>query len=49
MEGTYDIRYYVDREKRYLGAEILVASGLTLVACASELDACCLRLETLGQ
>ena len=27
MEGTYDIRYYVDREKRYLGAEILVAGG----------------------
>ena len=27
MEGTYDIRYLVDREKRYLGAEILVAGG----------------------
>ena len=27
MEGTYDIRYYVDREKRYLGAEIMVAGG----------------------
>ena len=27
MEDTYDIRYYVDREKRYLGAEILVAGG----------------------
>ena len=27
MEGTYDMRYYVDREKRYLGAEILVAGG----------------------
>ena len=27
MEGTYDIRYYVDRDKRYLGAEILVAGG----------------------
>ena len=27
MEGTYDIRYYVDREKQYLGAEILVAGG----------------------
>jgi len=27
MEGTYDIRYYVDREKRYLGAELLVAGG----------------------
>ena len=27
MEDTYDIRYYVDREKRYLGAEIMVAGG----------------------
>ena len=27
MEGTYDIRYLVDRDKRYLGAEILVAGG----------------------
>ena len=27
MEGTYDIRYYVDCEKRYLGAEIMVAGG----------------------
>ena len=27
MEGTYNIRYLVDREKRYLGAEILVAGG----------------------
>ena len=27
MEGTYDIRYLVDREKRYLGAEILCAGG----------------------
>ena len=27
MEGTYDIRYYVDRDKGYLGAEILVAGG----------------------
>ena len=27
MEGTYDIRYYVDREKRYLGAGIMVAGG----------------------
>ncbi len=27
MEGTYDIRYLVDREKRYLGAEIMVAGG----------------------
>ena len=27
MEGTYDIRYLVDREKRYMGAEILVAGG----------------------
>ena len=23
MEGTYDIRYYVDSSKRYLGAEIM--------------------------
>jgi len=27
MEDTYDIRYYVDREKRYLGAEIMCAGG----------------------
>ena len=27
MEDTYDIRYYVDRDKRYMGAEILVAGG----------------------
>ena len=27
MEGTYDIRYYVDQGKRYLGAEVLVAGG----------------------
>ena len=27
MENTYDIRYYVDREKQYLGAEIMVAGG----------------------
>ena len=27
MEGTYDIRYYVDSSKRYLGAKILVAGG----------------------
>ena len=27
MEGTYDIRYYVDRDKRFLGAEIMVAGG----------------------
>ena len=27
MEGTYDIRYYVDRSKSYLGAEIMVAGG----------------------
>ena len=27
MEDTYDIRYYVDREKQYLGAELLVAGG----------------------
>ena len=27
MEGTYDIRYLVDRKKQYLGAKILVAGG----------------------
>ena len=27
MEGTYDIRYYVDRDKGYLGAESMVAGG----------------------
>ena len=27
MEGTYDIRYYVDRDKRFLGAEIMCAGG----------------------
>ena len=27
MEGTYDIRYYVDQGKRYLGAELMVAGG----------------------
>ena len=27
MEGTYDIRYYVDSRKEYLGADILVAGG----------------------
>jgi len=27
MEGVYDIRYTVDREKRYLGAELMVAGG----------------------
>ena len=27
MEDVYDIRYIVDRDKRYLGAEILVAGG----------------------
>ena len=27
MEDVYDIRYTVDREKRYLGAELLVAGG----------------------
>ena len=27
MEGTYDIRYIVDREKRYTGAELMVAGG----------------------
>ena len=27
MEGVYDIRYIVDREKRYLGAQLMVAGG----------------------
>ena len=27
MEGVYDIRYIVDREKRYFRAELLVAGG----------------------
>ena len=27
MEDTYDIRYYIDSSKRYLGAEILCAGG----------------------
>jgi len=27
MEDVYDIRYLVDREKRYLGCELLVAGG----------------------
>ena len=27
MERTYDIRYIVDREKRFMAAEILVAGG----------------------
>ena len=27
MEGVYDIRYLVDSQKRYLGAELLVAGG----------------------
>ncbi len=27
MEGVYDIRYIVDREKRYMGAELMVAGG----------------------
>ena len=27
MESTYDIRYLVDSQKRFLGAEILVAGG----------------------
>ena len=27
MEGTYDIRYLVDRDKRYMGAEIMCAGG----------------------
>jgi hypothetical protein len=37
--------------KLYEGSVIreLVTSGLRLEACASGLDACCLKLETLGQ
>ena len=27
MEGVYDIRYIVDREKKYLGAMLMVAGG----------------------
>ena len=27
MDAVYDIRYIVDREKRYLGAELMVAGG----------------------
>ena len=27
MEGTYDIRYYINRDKSYLGAELMVAGG----------------------
>ena len=27
MEDVYDIRYLVDREKRYLGCKLLVAGG----------------------
>ena len=27
MTDTYDIRYLVDRDKRYMGAEIMVAGG----------------------
>ena len=27
MEDTYDIRYLVDRDKRYMGAEIMCAGG----------------------
>ena len=27
MEDVYDIRYIVDRDKRYLGAELMVAGG----------------------
>ena len=27
MEGVYDIRYIVDREKRYFSAELLLAGG----------------------
>ena len=27
MEGVYDVRYLVDREKKYLGCELMVAGG----------------------
>ncbi len=27
MKGVYDIRYIVDREKKYLGAKLMVAGG----------------------
>ena len=27
MQDVYDIRYIVDREKRYMGAELMVAGG----------------------
>ena len=27
MEGTYDIRYYINGDKSYLGAEIMCAGG----------------------
>jgi hypothetical protein len=27
MEGVYDVRYLVDREKKYMGAMLLVAGG----------------------
>ena len=27
MEDVYDIRYYINRDKSYLGAEIMVAGG----------------------
>ena len=27
MDGVYDIRYIVDREKRYMAAELMVAGG----------------------
>ena len=27
MEDVYDIRYIVDRDKRYMGAELMVAGG----------------------
>ena len=27
MEDVYDIRYILDREKRYMGAELMVAGG----------------------
>ena len=31
MDGVYDIRYIVDREKRYFSAELLVAGGGTTI------------------
>ena len=31
MEGVYDIRYIVDREKKYLGAMLMVAGGVPTI------------------